>query len=74
MQKKLVDLLVEECTENIEETKLVNITVENENNSRCNSYVVYKVLFLILFIIIIVIHIYFVYYKYVNRIKFDLPY
>ena len=40
-RKKLVDLLVEECTENIEETKLVNITVENENNSRCNSYVVY---------------------------------
>ena len=74
MQKKLVDLLVEECTENIEETKLVNITVENENNSRCNSYVVYKVLFLTFFIIIIVIQIYFVYHKYVNRIKFDLPY
>ena len=55
-------------------TKLVNITVENENNSRCNSYVVYKVLFLIFFIIIIVIQIYFVYHKYVNRIKFDLPY
>ena len=36
-KKKLVDPLVEECTENIEETKLVNITIENENNSRCNS-------------------------------------
>ena len=36
-RKKLVDPLVEECTENIEETKLVNITIENENNSRCNS-------------------------------------
>ena len=33
-RKKLVDLLVEECTENIEETKLVNITGENENNGR----------------------------------------
>ena len=73
-RKKLVDPLAEECTKTIEETKLVNITVENENNSRCNSYVVYKVLFLIFFIIIIVIHIYFVYHKYVNRIKFDLPY
>ena len=26
--------VVEECTENIEETKLVNITGENENNGR----------------------------------------
>ena len=49
--KKLVDPLVEECTENIEETKLVNITVENENNGRCNSYVVYMVLIFIFFII-----------------------
>ena len=59
---------------NIDETKLVNITVENENNGRCNSYVVYKVLFFIFFVIIIVIGIYFVYQKYVNRIKYDLPY
>ena len=44
-RKKLVDPLVEECTKNIDETKLVNITVENENNSRCTSYLVYKVLF-----------------------------
>ena len=50
-RKKLVDPLVEECTENIEETKLVNITVENENNGRCNSYVVYMVLIFIFFII-----------------------
>ena len=33
-RKKLVDPLVEECTENIEETKLVNTTGENENNGR----------------------------------------
>ena len=32
-RKKLIDPLVEECTESIDETKLVNITVENENNS-----------------------------------------
>ena len=48
-RKKLIDPLVEECTKNIDETKLVNIVVENENNGRCNSYVLYKVLFFILF-------------------------
>ena len=79
MQKKLVDLLVEECTENIEETKLVNITVENENENkdRCSFSIVYKVLFWIFFIFFIInsgIIIYFVYHKYVNRIKYDLPY
>ena len=73
-RKKFADSLVQECTENIEETKLVNITVKNENNSRCTSYVVYKVLFFIFFLIIIVIGIYFVYHKYVNLIKYDLPY
>ena len=30
----LADPLVEECTENIEEKKLVNITVENENENK----------------------------------------
>ena len=37
-RKKLVDPLIEECTENIDETKLVNITVKNRNNCRCTSY------------------------------------
>ena len=73
-RKKLIDPLVEECTENIDETKLVNIIVENENNSRCTSYLVYKVLFFIFFIISCGIIICFVYHKYVNRIKYDLPY
>ena len=76
-RKKIVDLLVEECTENIDETKLVNITVENKNNSRCTSYDVYKMLFWIFFIFFIIssgIIIYFVYLKYVNRIKYNLPY
>ena len=76
-RKKLVDPLVEECTKNIEETKLVNITVENENNGGCNSYVIYKALFwtfFIFFLISIGISIYFVYRNYVNRNKYDLPY
>ena len=72
-RKKLFDPLVEECTENIDETKLVNITVENENNSRCTSYLVYKVLFFIFFIISCRIFFYFVYHKYVNCIKYNLP-
>ena len=42
---KLIDPLVEECPENIDETKLVNITVENKNKSRGTFYDVYKVLF-----------------------------
>ena len=51
-RKKLVDRLIEECTENTDETKLVNITfAENENKDKCNSYIVYKVLFFIFFII-----------------------
>ena len=74
-RKKLIDPLVEECAENIDETKLVKKTIdENKNKDRCNSYVVYEVLFFIFFIISIAIGIYFVYRKYVNRNKYDLPY
>ena len=73
-RKKLIDPLTEECTENIDETKLVNITVENENNSRCTSYFLYKVLFWISFMISWETIIYIVYHVYVNRIKYNLPY
>ena len=45
-RKKLVDPLVEECTENIDETKLVRKTLDkSENKDKCNSYVVCKVFF-----------------------------
>ena len=64
-RKKLIDPLVEECTENIDETKLVN---------RCTSYLVYEVLFFIFSIISCETIIYIVYHGYVNRIKYDLPY
>ena len=73
-RKKLIDLLVEECTENNDETKLVNITVENDNDSRCSSYLVYKVLFFIFFIISCGTIIYIAYHRYVNNTKYDLPY
>ena len=34
-RKKLVDMLIEECTENIEETKLVETSAKNEH--KCSS-------------------------------------
>ena len=73
-RKKLIDPLVEECTENIDETKLVKITVENKNNDRCHSYVLYMVLFWIFFMISCGNSIYIIYLGYVNRIKYNLPY
>ena len=61
-KKKLVDKLVEECTENMEETRLVKKTLaKNENKYKCNSCTVYIVLFSIIFTINIGIGIYFIY-------------
>ena len=48
-RKKLVDKLVEECTENIEETKLVEN--ENKHENKCSSCTVYIVLFSLSFVI-----------------------
>ena len=59
---------------NINETKLIKVTVVNENKDSCHSYVVYEVLFVIFFMINIVIIIYFVYHVHVDRIKYNLPY
>ena len=73
-RKKLVDQLVEECAKNINETKLIKVTIENENKDSCHSYVVYKVLFIIFLMINIVIIIYFVYHVHFNRIKYNLSY
>ena len=75
-RKKLVDPLVEECTENINETSLVKKTLD-KNEKKCNSYVVYKVLFWTFFIFFTInfgIGIYFVYCNYVNCNKYELPY
>ena len=57
-KKKLIAPLIEECTENDNETKTVNITVENENTS-CKVYIV---LMTVVFTIFTGIIIYFVYY------------
>ena len=51
-KKRLENKLVEEFTENIEETRLVETTSsENENKHKCSSCTLYVVLFSIFFII-----------------------
>ena len=78
-RKKLVDKLVDECTETVEEMKLAKITLaENENSCKCSSFTVYTVLFWIFFTIFSGIIIYFVHYKWsliknnVSCIKFGV--
>ena len=55
-KKKLIDPLIEKCSENDNETKIVNITVENEN-----SCILYIVLATVVFAIFTAVIIYFVY-------------
>ena len=63
-RKKLVDKLIDECTETIEEIKLANITfTKNENNYECSSCMVYIVLMIVVFIVFTGTTIYFVYYN-----------
>ena len=51
-RKKLVDKLVDECTETVEEMKVAKITLaENENSYKCSSCTMYTVLFWIFFTI-----------------------
>ena len=62
MQKKLVDKLIDECTETIEEVKLAKITfAENENENKYSSCTVYIVLMIVIFTSFTGITIYFVY-------------
>ena len=49
-RKKIVDKLVDECTETFEEVKLARITLaENESSYKCSSCTEYIVLFWIFF-------------------------
>ena len=77
---KLVDKLIEKCTENIDEAKIAEITsmelhsTENENNHKCSSCVMYTVLFSIIFTMNIGIGSYFLYFhsylkKGITRVK-----
>ena len=69
-RKKLVDKLVEECTENVKEVKLAKITsAEDESKYKRSSCTLYVVLFSIVFTTNVGIATYFIYYKYMNRDK-----
>ena len=61
-RKKLVEPLIEECTETAEEVKLAEITLaENENSYKCSSCTVFIVLFSTIFTINIGMVTYYVY-------------
>ena len=60
-RKRLVDKLVDECDENIDEVKIVS-----ESKNKCNSCILYIVLFWIFFTINVGIGAYFASYKYMN--------
>ena len=53
VRKKLINSLIGECTENDDQIKIVNITVENENNYEFGSYIVYIVLMIVDFTILL---------------------
>ena len=63
-KKRLSDKLVEECTKDINEVKIAEVTL-TDNMAKCSSYIRYIVLFSITFTINVGISTYFVYYKYV---------
>ena len=75
-RKKLVDKLVEECTETNEKVKLAKITLaENENKHKCSFSTLYIMLFSIIFTINVGIGTYFLYFycylkKDVTRVNF----
>ena len=75
----MIDPLIEECSEIINETKIINKNEnenENDHKHKYNFFRVFILLFSIIFIINIGIGIYFVCHKYViqNNNKYDLPY
>ena len=77
-EKKLVDQLVDECTETTEEVKLAKITIaEKERENKYSSCRVYIVLMIVVFTIFTGITTHFVYYNWsliknnVSCIKFD---
>ena len=71
-RKKLVDKLVEECTENVKEEKITEITLcKNENKHKCSSWTLYIVLFSLIFTINVGIGIYFTYFYW--YLKKDIP-
>ena len=62
MQNKLVDKLLEECTETVKEVKIAKIALaeEGENKRKCSSCKLYIVLFSVIFTVKVRIGTYFV--------------
>ena len=71
--KKLVDKLVVECTENIDEVKIAEVTL-TKNMRKCSSCILHIVLFSIVFTINVGIGTYFVYNKHMNVFWYDYVY
>ena len=70
--KKFVDKLIEECTENVKEEKITEMTFcENENKHKCSSCTLYVVLYSIVFTINVEIGTYFTYFYW--YLKKDIP-
>ena len=57
----MIEKLVDECTETIDEEKIVS-----KSKNKCNSCILHIVLFSIFFTINVGIGAYFAYYKYIN--------
>ena len=76
--KKIVDILVEECTETVEEVKIAKISLsEDKINHKCCSCTLHIVEFLILFTINVGVVTYFVYFHWylkndVSRVEFGI--
>ena len=68
-RKKLVDKLVEECTENIDEVKIAGMALFECRNDCKSSCRIYVVLIVIVFTISIGIGTSFIYYKYIIHDK-----
>ena len=64
-RRKLVDKLVDKCTETVQEVKLARITLtENENSYKCSPRTMYTALFWIFFTINVGgIGVYFIYFR-----------
>ena len=63
-KKRVIDPLIEECTANNDEAKLVNITLaENENNYEHSSCKVYIVLMTVVFTVFAGVTFHFIYYN-----------
>ena len=72
-RKTLVDKLVVECTENIDEVKIAEVTL-TKNMRKYSSCILHIVLFSIVFTINVEIGTYFVYNKYMNVFWYDYVY